>query len=108
MHKIAMSRSAAGKLGAEASLETNLRRYEERVLNYMRNPTRCKHCGKPFYMKTDGWCFVITRVLQYIIILIKYLDISIMGIVLIVVRFLYIVESIVISHVNMSMSGNKE
>lgn len=48
MHKIAMSRSAAGKLGAEASLETNLRRYEERVLNYMRNPTRCKHCGKPF------------------------------------------------------------
>lgn len=42
-----MTRSEAGKLGAEASREYRHRMKNERIQKYLENPTKCTHCDEP-------------------------------------------------------------
>lgn len=41
-----MSRSESGKLGAIASVATNEKRKQDRILKYLKNPSRCLQCSE--------------------------------------------------------------
>lgn len=53
-----MTPSEAGKLGALKSRETQIKQYEARVQEYLKNPTKCKFCGAvlPYEKRSNKFC----------------------------------------------------
>lgn len=53
-----MTPSEAGKLGQLKSRETQIKQYEARVQEYLKNPTKCKFCGAvlPYEKRNNKFC----------------------------------------------------
>lgn len=53
-----MTPSEAGKLGQLKSRETQIKQYEARIQEYLKNPTKCKFCGNvlPYEKRSNKFC----------------------------------------------------